>query len=83
MRQTLQNKEIELSKSKDALMDAMKLDKSEISDLKSQLISTEQLKTENATLKRKSLSLNVISPFYPAAKSFATILPPPTPNQVS
>ncbi len=70
MRQTLQNKEIELSKSKDALMDAMKLDKSEISDLKSQLISTEQLKTENATLKKKIAELERDLAVLPSSEVF-------------
>jgi len=70
MRQTLQNKEVELSKSKDALMDAMKLDKSEISDLKSQLISTEQLKTENATLKKKIAELERDLAVLPSSEVF-------------
>ena len=70
MRQALQNKEIELSRSKDALMDAMKLDKSEISDLKSQLISTEQLKTENATLKKKIAELERDLAVLPSSEVF-------------
>lgn len=70
MRQALQNKEVELSKSKDALMDAMKLDKSEISDLKSRLISTEQLKTENATLKKKIAELERDLAVLPSSEVF-------------
>ncbi len=53
LRQALQNKEIELTRNKEALMGAMNLDKSEISTLKNQLMNVEQMKAENASLKKK------------------------------
>ena len=57
LRQVLQNKEIELARSKEALMEAMSLDKSEINTLKSQLNNVETMKNENAGLKKKIAEL--------------------------
>lgn len=53
LKQALQNKEIELNKNKEALMEAMQLDFSEINTLKEQITNTETLKRENEALRKK------------------------------
>lgn len=53
LRQALQNKEIELSKSKEALMEAMKMDKSEIDSLKNQLAEISAARNENSILRTR------------------------------
>lgn len=53
LRQALQNKEIELSKGKEALMEAMKMDKSEIDSLKNQLGEISAARNENSILKTR------------------------------
>ncbi len=53
LKQALQNKEIELNKNKEALMEAMRLDYSDIDNLKSQISNTETLKKENEALRKK------------------------------
>lgn len=53
LRQALQNKEIELSKSKDALLEIMAVDKTQVSLLKDQLGEFDMAKTENLKLLKK------------------------------
>lgn len=53
LRQALQNKEIELSKGKEALMEAMKMDKSEIDSLKNQLAEISAARNENSILRTR------------------------------
>lgn len=57
LRQALQNKDIELTRSKEALMGAMNLDKSEVTALKNQLANIEQARVENISLKDKIAEL--------------------------
>jgi DNA repair exonuclease SbcCD ATPase subunit len=70
LRQALQNKEIELTRSKEALMEAMNLDKSEISTLKSQLNNVEQMKAENASLRKKISELEQDLAVLPSSEVF-------------
>lgn len=51
LKQALQNKEIEIRKSKEALMDAMNIDKSELENLKIKLQDFEKVQNENSSLK--------------------------------
>ncbi|MEW6711788.1 MAG: nucleotide exchange factor GrpE [Candidatus Riflebacteria bacterium] len=53
LRQALQNKEIELTRAKETLMEAMKMDKSEIESLKSQLVQIELARSENQSLRQR------------------------------
>lgn len=53
LRQALQNKEIELTRSKEALMEAMKMDKSEIESLKNQLAEISAVRNENSILRTR------------------------------
>jgi len=53
LRQALQKKDIELSKSKEALMEAMKMDKSEIETLKKQLAEITEARNENSILRTR------------------------------
>ncbi len=70
LRQALQNKEIELTRSKEALMEAMNLDKSEISTLKSQLNNVEHMKAENASLRKKISELEQDLSVLPSSEVF-------------
>lgn len=51
LKQALQNKEIELTKSKETLMEAIKMDKSEIESLKTKLAEIDAAKSENDNLR--------------------------------
>lgn len=53
LKQALQNKEIELSKSKDAILDAMNHEKSEIERYREKLQDFEVLKAENLNLRKE------------------------------
>lgn len=57
LRQALQNKEIELEKGKETLMEAMKMDKSEIDDLKAQLSLISSAKAEGHALRQRIAEL--------------------------
>ena len=57
LKQALQNKEIELRKAKETLMDAIQIDKTELDDLKTQLQSFDLVKNENKMLKNQIASL--------------------------
>lgn len=59
LKQAVQNKEIELAKSKDALMEAVNIDSSEVEALKQQISSIEAIKAENANLKTEVSKLNI------------------------
>ena len=53
LKQALQNKEIELSKSKDAILDAINHEKSEVDRFRNKLQDFELIKAENANLKKQ------------------------------
>ncbi|MDN5278814.1 MAG: GrpE [Clostridiales bacterium] len=53
LKQALQNKEIELTKAKETLVQAMELDKSEIENLKSRLADADAMTNENTTLRAR------------------------------
>ncbi len=70
LRQALQNKEIELSKAKETLMEAMKMDKSEIETLKAQLAQIDQTKAENLSLREKIAALEAELASLPSPEVF-------------
>ncbi|PKL48819.1 MAG: hypothetical protein CVV42_08435 [Candidatus Riflebacteria bacterium HGW-Riflebacteria-2] len=70
LRQALQNKEIELSKSKEALMDAMKMDKSEIETLKRQLAEISAARNENSILRTRVSELEAELSRLPSADAY-------------
>ncbi|HNX74325.1 MAG TPA: nucleotide exchange factor GrpE [Candidatus Rifleibacterium sp.] len=70
LKQVLQNKDIELTRSKEALMEAMNLDKSEISTLKGQLNNVELMKNENSGLKKKIAELEKELSVLPSSEVF-------------
>ena len=57
LRQALQNKEIELNKSKDAILDAMNHEKTEVERYRTQLEDYNVIKAENANLRKEVESL--------------------------
>jgi molecular chaperone GrpE (heat shock protein) len=57
LKENLQNKEIELEKTKETLMEAMKMDKSEIEALKKQLAHIDSAKAESESLRQKIAEL--------------------------
>ncbi|MGM0599798.1 MAG: hypothetical protein ACQETH_08275 [Candidatus Rifleibacteriota bacterium] len=57
LKQALQNKEIELTKTKETLMEAIKMDKSEIENLKSRLSEIDSAKNENQNLRTRIAEL--------------------------
>ncbi|GAB4269697.1 MAG: hypothetical protein Kow0029_05890 [Candidatus Rifleibacteriota bacterium] len=70
LKQALQNKEIELSKAKETLMEAMKMDKSEINELKSQLSAIDAAKAENEALRRRISELEAELSSLPSPEVF-------------
>jgi hypothetical protein len=70
LRQALQKKEIELSKSKEALMEAMKMDKSEIENLKTQLAEISAARNENSILRTRISELESAMSILPSADAY-------------
>jgi len=70
LRQALQNKDIELSKSKEALMEAMKMDKSEIETLKQQLAEISAARNENSILRTRVSELEAELSRLPSADAY-------------
>ncbi|EKD82853.1 MAG: hypothetical protein ACD_39C01044G0003 [uncultured bacterium] len=70
LRQALQKKEIELSKSKEALMEAMKMDKSEIESLKTQLAEIAAARSENSILRTRVKELEAELSLLPSADAY-------------
>jgi len=70
LRQALQNKDVELSKGKEALMEAMKMDKSEIDSLKNQLAEISAARNENSILRTRISELEGELSVLPSADAY-------------
>ncbi len=70
LKESLQKKEIELEKAKETLMEAMKMDKSEIDELKKQLSGIEAANQENQTLRNKIAELEAELQSLPSPEVF-------------